>query len=127
MISSVLKSTPIHLKQCKGQPLDKHSRDMASVSNCGPRCIASLILYVHHSTPSPPHVVIGFKLKKCPHSYEITAIYNFLWHWTVGNLFRDSHNFEANNGGLTLTLLAVKEMDINYVFTCNDNEVEIEV
>ena len=54
-------------------------------------------------------------------------VYNFLWHWTVGNLFRDSHNFEANNGGLTLTLLAVKEMDINYDFTCNDNEVEVEV
>lgn len=48
------------------------------------------------ATPSPPHVVMGFKLKKCLHSPEINAINSFPGHWIVGNLYGDIHNFEAS-------------------------------
>lgn len=102
--------------------------------------------------PSPPHIVMGFKLKKCPHLPELNAINSFPGHWTVENLFRDIHNcytfetsksptFEAvgykdimsvgttfNIGG-SLTLSSIKDMGINYiVFSCiNDHEVDVAV
>jgi hypothetical protein len=80
-------------------------------------------------TPSQPHVVMGFKLKKCPHSPEVNAINSFPGHWTVEDLYGDIHNiaskgsmFEAcgfkdiMSGGITfniggtLTLSSVKQM-----------------
>ena len=96
--------------------------------------------------PSQPHVVMGFKLKKCLHSPEVNAINSFPGHWTVEDLYGDIHNiaskgltFEAcgfkdiMSGGITfniggiLTVSSVKQMGINYiVFTCNDHEVEVE-
>ena len=91
-------------------------------------------------TPSQPHVVMGFKLKKFPHSPEVNAINTGLW--KIHNIASKGSTFEAcgfkdvMSGGITfniggtLTLSSVKQMCINYiVFTCkacNDHEVEVE-
>ena len=42
--------------------------------------------------PSQPHVVMGFKLKKCPHSPEVNAINSFPGHWSVEDLYGGIHN-----------------------------------
>jgi hypothetical protein len=46
-------------------------------------------------TPSQPHVVMGFKLKKCPHSPEVNSINSFPGHWTVEDLYGDIHNIAS--------------------------------
>ena len=45
--------------------------------------------------PSQQHVVMGFKLKKCPHSPEVNAINSFPGHWTVEDLYGDIHNIAS--------------------------------
>lgn len=50
------------------------------------------------ATQSPPHVVMGFQLKKCIHSPEVDVLNSFPGHLTVGNICGNIHNFETKKG-----------------------------